>query len=269
MLVTKEAQAGGLAPRASGRPDRPSRCRSPSDDVGDIYVNIAFLKDDRLYRAEKRLTVPAVSRQLQVTVAADQPVAKPRQPATFTVTVTRRRPASPVRAQLSLGVIDEAVYGVKPDTTADPLRFFYRREYSRVGTEFSRDYSFVGYVRHRAAAARAAAAADRRSPTSRATGRRGRRCARSSPTRSSGSRNLVTDADGTATVQRRLPGRAHDVAAHGARGDAGHAGRRGGGADDDDQGPDRARRHAALPHRGRRGRPCRPSCTTTCRRPRR
>ncbi len=113
------------------------------DDVGDIFVNLAFLKDDRLYRAEKRVSVPAVSRQLQVTVAADQPVAKPRQPATFTVTV-RDQAGKPVRAQLSLGVVDEAVYGVKPDTTADPLRFFYRREYSRVGTEFSRDYTFIG-----------------------------------------------------------------------------------------------------------------------------
>jgi uncharacterized protein YfaS (alpha-2-macroglobulin family) len=51
----------------------------------------------------------------------------------------------PVRAQLSLGLVDEAVYGVRPDTTPDPLRFFYRREYSAVSTSFSRDYPFVGY----------------------------------------------------------------------------------------------------------------------------
>ena len=50
-----------------------------------------------------------------------------------------------MRAQVSLGVIDEAVYGVRQDSTPDPLRFFYRREYSRVTTDFSRDYSFVGY----------------------------------------------------------------------------------------------------------------------------
>ena len=41
--------------------------------------------------------------------------------------------------QFSLGVIDEAVYGVKADATPDPLRYFYQRNYSRVGTMFSRE----------------------------------------------------------------------------------------------------------------------------------
>ncbi len=113
-------------------------------DLGDTYVNVAFLKDDRLYRAETRLRVPAVARQLQVTVVPDQAVGKPRQPAGFTINVADHA-GRPVRAQVSLGVIDEAVYGVQPDGTPDPLRFFYRREYSRVGTQFSREYPFIGY----------------------------------------------------------------------------------------------------------------------------
>ena len=50
-----------------------------------------------------------------------------------------------MRAQVSLAVIDEAVYGVKADDTPDPVRFFYRREYSRVGTTFSSSYYFTGY----------------------------------------------------------------------------------------------------------------------------
>ncbi len=143
MLVTKEArQVGWLKVLRSAS----STIEVPigDGDVGDVYVNLAFLKNDRLYRAEKRLKVPAVAKQLTVTVLAEQAVAKPRQPAAFTVKV-QDQAGRPVRAQVSLGVIDEAVYGVKPDTTTDPLRFFYRREYSRVGTEFSRDYSFIGY----------------------------------------------------------------------------------------------------------------------------
>jgi alpha-2-macroglobulin len=114
-------------------------------DIGDTYVNILFLKNDRLYRAEKRLKVPASSRLLQVSVTADQPVSRPRQPGRFTVTVTDATGA-PVKAQLSVGVIDEAVYGVSPDDTPDPLRFFYRLSYSRVGTSFSRSYYFNGYA---------------------------------------------------------------------------------------------------------------------------
>lgn len=113
-------------------------------DVGDTYINVSYMRDGRLYRAEKRVSVPATNRTLQITLTANQAVAKPQEPGLFTVSVTDPAGA-PVQAQVSLGVIDEAVYGVKADDTPDPVRFFYRREYSRVGTVFSREYNFTGY----------------------------------------------------------------------------------------------------------------------------
>ncbi len=145
VLVTKEDQVVSYHRLVRVKPDEAIEVPIVENDIGDIYVNILFLKDDRLFRAEKRLIVPATSRQLKVSVAALQPVSKPREPGQFTVTVTDQSGA-PVKAQLSVGVIDEAVYGVKVDDTPDPLRFFYRREYSHVSTEFSRGYSFVGYA---------------------------------------------------------------------------------------------------------------------------
>jgi len=113
-------------------------------DVGDTYVNVVYLKDDRLYRAEKRLRVPATSRAVQVSIEPVKEVVRPREPGAITIR-TFDAEGRPVRAQVSLAVIDEAVFAVKPDSTPDPLRFFHRIEYSRVGTSFSRDYSFVGY----------------------------------------------------------------------------------------------------------------------------
>jgi len=145
VLVTKEGQH--LSYYRVVRTGRENAIEVPvtEEDLGDIYVNIAYLKDDRLYRAEKRLKVPAVPRQLQVAVAADHAIARPRQSGSFTLTVTDADGA-PVKAQLSVGVIDEAVYGVKADDTPDPLHFFYRLSYSRVSTDYSRDYSFIGYA---------------------------------------------------------------------------------------------------------------------------
>jgi alpha-2-macroglobulin len=172
-------------------------------DVGDVYVNLVCLKDDRLYRAERRLKVPAVSRQLQVSVVADQSVAKPRQPAGFTVKVVDQA-GHPVRAQVSLGVVDEAVYGVKPDTTTDPLRFFYRREYSRVGTEFSREYSFVGH-----SGTEQLLLAGRRRPTTLADFKADRpsqpQVRKDFPDAIYWTGNLVTGADGMARVQLTYP----------------------------------------------------------------
>jgi uncharacterized protein YfaS (alpha-2-macroglobulin family) len=144
MLITKEGQHitwHALLRPATGDPvDVPI----VPEDVGDTYVHIAFMRDGRLYRAERRIAVPAARHALQITLTADRAVARPQEPGVFSVSVVDAAGA-PVSAQVSLGVIDEAVYAIRPDDTPDPVRFFYRREYSRVGTVFSRDYYFTGF----------------------------------------------------------------------------------------------------------------------------
>jgi uncharacterized protein YfaS (alpha-2-macroglobulin family) len=144
VFVTKEGQH--VSWYRVVRPNASDPIEVPIDagDAGDVYVSLSYLRDGRLFRAERRLGVPATERTLQVTVTADQAVAKPRDPGTFTVRVADQAGA-PVQAQVSLAVIDEAVYGVKPDDTPDPVRFFYRREYTRVNTTFSREYYFSGF----------------------------------------------------------------------------------------------------------------------------
>ena len=145
VLVTKEGQQ--ISDYRVARVGKDNTIEVPvvESDLGDTYVNVVFVSKDRLFRAEKRLKVPATPRQLHVMVAAERNVSKPNQPGRFTLTVTDAA-GQPVKAQLSVGVIDEAVYGVKPDDTPDPLRFFFRLDYSRVNTEFSRNYSFAGYA---------------------------------------------------------------------------------------------------------------------------
>jgi hypothetical protein len=144
VLITKEGQHVSWHQVTRVQSNAAFEVPIGEEDIGDTWVNILFLRDDRLYRAEKRVSVPATSRQLQVAIAADEPVSRPGKPARFQVTAVDAA-GQPVRAQFSIGVIDEAVYGVKADDTPDPLRFFYRREYSRVGTSFSREYAFTGY----------------------------------------------------------------------------------------------------------------------------
>ncbi len=145
LLVTKEGQSVTYYRVAQADGDGAFDVPVTDADIGDTYVNIVFLKDDRLYRAEKRIKVPASMRQLQVAVTPEQPVSKPQQKNRYLLTVTDAAGA-PVKAQVSIGVIDEAVYGVRPDTTSDALRFFHRLGYSRVATDFSRDYPFTGYA---------------------------------------------------------------------------------------------------------------------------
>lgn len=144
VLVTKEGQQVSWAKVMRLEAGAPIEVPITAGDVGDIAVHVTWLREGRITYGERRLSVPATSRTLQVRLEADRPTARPQEPGVFTVRVTDAE-GRPVRAQLSLGVIDEAVYGVKADDTPDPVRVFHRRDYSRVGTSFSRDYHFVGY----------------------------------------------------------------------------------------------------------------------------
>jgi alpha-2-macroglobulin len=144
MLVTKEGQQVSWHQVRRPAAGEPIEVPILDGDIGDIYVHIAIMREGRLYRAERRLVVPPAERALTITLTADRPIAKPQEPGVFSVSVVDAAGA-PVSAQVSLGVIDEAVYAVRQDDTPDPLRFFYRQEYSRVGTSFSRDYYFTGF----------------------------------------------------------------------------------------------------------------------------
>jgi uncharacterized protein YfaS (alpha-2-macroglobulin family) len=174
-----------------------------ADDIGDTYVSVVFLKDDRLFRAERRLSVPAVARQLTITADTDRPVVRPGEPGTFVVHVADATGA-PVRAQLSVGLVDEALYGVRPDATPDPLRFFYRREYNEVSTSFSRDYPFVGY-----SGTDQLLLAGRRRPLTLADFKADRpdrpRVRKDFPDTVYWSANVTTDASGTARVKVDYP----------------------------------------------------------------
>ncbi len=57
---------GAAASRRAGTIEVPIA----ADDVGDVWVNVTFVKDDDLFLAEKRVKVPPLDRRLQVSVVA-------------------------------------------------------------------------------------------------------------------------------------------------------------------------------------------------------
>ena len=205
-------------------------------DLGDVYVNVVLLRDGRLLQSERRLAVPPVSRTLQIALTPDRPVAKPQEPASFAVQVTDAG-GQPVRASVSLAVIDESVFGVKADDTPDPARVFYRREYSRVEHGVLARLLLHGLLGHRAAAAGVAA------PAAAVAGRlQGRPAgpaagAQGVPRRHSLGGIAGDRRRGARPHRRALSRFAHDVAADRPRRHHRHAGRRRRRPHDDDQGP--------------------------------
>jgi uncharacterized protein YfaS (alpha-2-macroglobulin family) len=110
----------------------------------NFFVGVAFVKGKQLYEANKTVSVPATDNILNVTVETDKPQYKPGEKVTYTIS-TRDSQGKPVSAEVSLGVVDEAIYAIRRDSTEAPDKVFYARVWDRVQTQFSTIYWFTGY----------------------------------------------------------------------------------------------------------------------------
>jgi uncharacterized protein YfaS (alpha-2-macroglobulin family) len=114
-----------------------------ADEPG-ITVNASFIRDGEFHTGMKYLKVPPVEHQLNVKIATDKPQYQPGQTASYALDVTGADGKPAPQAELSLGVVDEAIYGVRPDTTESILTFFFGRQWNRVFTSASLEYFFSG-----------------------------------------------------------------------------------------------------------------------------
>jgi hypothetical protein len=111
----------------------------------NFFLNIAFVKNELLTEGSKNISVPAVEKVLKVIVETDKPEYRPGEKVAYTITAQDVQ-GHPVSAELSLGVVDEAIYAVRPDSVDPPDKVFYARDgWNKVFTQFSTNYWFMGY----------------------------------------------------------------------------------------------------------------------------
>jgi len=114
-----------------------------SDEPG-ITVAACFVRNGEFYKSDKWIKVPPVDHQLNVKVSTDKPQYLPGQSADYRIAVTDAGGKPVPRAEFSLGVVDEAIYGIRKDTTQDIVSFFFSRQWNRVVTSSSFNYFFNG-----------------------------------------------------------------------------------------------------------------------------
>jgi len=114
-----------------------------SDNQPNVYVSVAFWKDNRFYQSNKNLKVPAVQQKLQIEIQPSQKQFQPGQKASYALRV-RDAEGKPVAGEFSIGVVDEAIYSIYPDASGDIHQFFYGSVYDRVSTESSLAFYFSG-----------------------------------------------------------------------------------------------------------------------------
>jgi uncharacterized protein YfaS (alpha-2-macroglobulin family) len=114
-----------------------------TENQPNVYVSVAFVHGNTLYTGSKNLKVPADQQRLNVSIEPSQPQFAPGQPATYNITA-RDAAGNPVTGEFSVGVVDEAIYAIEPDTSQDIHSFFYGNIGNRVGTESSLTFYFTG-----------------------------------------------------------------------------------------------------------------------------
>src|SRR5262249_10666438 len=113
--------------------------------IPNVYLGVCYVQNGEMYTHDRLLSVPAKSKFLNIEIVADKKQYKPGQLAKYTV-LARNADGSPASgAEVSFGVVDEAVYSVRPDWTTDIRKAFYGKRYNQVQTNFAASYYFQGH----------------------------------------------------------------------------------------------------------------------------
>lgn len=113
--------------------------------VPNVYLSLSYVKNGEFYSASKSLSVPARNKFLSLEIIPDKKEYKPREVASYTI-LARNADGSPAAGvEVSLGVVDEAVYSIRPESAVDIRRAFYGRRYNQVSTHFSTAYYLTGH----------------------------------------------------------------------------------------------------------------------------
>lgn len=108
----------------------------------NVFVAVSVVDGKSFHLAERSLNVTPTDRFLDVRIQPGKERYLPGEEATLTVT-TRAADGKPVPAEVSIGVVDEAIYALAPDETPDIRAVFHGPRWNRVSTSYSfiEDYS--------------------------------------------------------------------------------------------------------------------------------
>ncbi|HIK19469.1 MAG TPA: alpha-2-macroglobulin [Synechococcus sp. M44_DOE_062] len=110
----------------------------------NLYVTATAIGPERrLYQNETLLRVSPLDRFLQVELQTDKPTYHPGETAQIQIRTCDAQ-GQPVSAEVSLGIVDNALYLLRPDSTPDIRRFFYGRQDNQVTTTTSFPQQYPG-----------------------------------------------------------------------------------------------------------------------------
>jgi uncharacterized protein YfaS (alpha-2-macroglobulin family) len=146
LLVTTEL-ASVMTVRQIDAPGRSIVIDVPIDRKYEpnVYLDVSFVKDSDMYNQSQLIAVPARDKMLKLDIVPNKKEFKPRDVASYTI-LARNEDGSPAaNAEVSLGIIDEAIYSIQAETAGNIKREFYGKRFDEVQTSLAIHYTFTGY----------------------------------------------------------------------------------------------------------------------------
>jgi alpha-2-macroglobulin len=112
-------------------------------DQPNFFVNAFMVNDDKFYSGSKNVKVPPVERTLSIEISPSKQQFQPGENAAYNLLV-KDAAGAPVKAELSFGVVDDAIYAVRPESSGNIVSAFYENRYGGVQTEQSFSFYFHG-----------------------------------------------------------------------------------------------------------------------------
>ena len=109
----------------------------------NAYLSVAFSAGKSFYSLSKSIGVSPAHKLLELDIKADKAVYEPGQSAKYTVTVTDRK-GQPIETELSVGLVDEAVYAISKELAPPIGKFFYGNRPNPVRTAYSFPSRYLG-----------------------------------------------------------------------------------------------------------------------------
>jgi hypothetical protein len=110
----------------------------------NVFVLASFMKDNQRFAGSRMIRVPARRQKLDIAIRASKTTFQPGEKATLEVEARDWQGKPAANAEVSLGVVDEAIYAVRPEGLPELHGFFHGRRYHDVHEFDSLDYYFSG-----------------------------------------------------------------------------------------------------------------------------
>ncbi|MBN2380157.1 hypothetical protein JXM67_10200 [candidate division WOR-3 bacterium] len=114
--------------------------------IPNAYLTVCGMYEGDFFRESAEMKVSRADELLAVEITADKDRYEPGEEGKLEIVVKDTK-GKPVRADLSLAVVDEALHAIAPEIAPAIEDFFYGERYNQVSTSSSIYFSFWGYER--------------------------------------------------------------------------------------------------------------------------